>query len=64
MPAKTKSLFGYTRDALTVIGDIVAPTGEQWSADEGGRDPPPSASRKKMRVRRAGQKRSARDSSK
>ena len=29
-----KPLFGFMKDSVIVKGDIVAPTGEKWSADE------------------------------
>ena len=28
-----KALFGYLRDSVTITGDIVSPTGEEWNAD-------------------------------
>lgn len=56
VPAEPKSLFGYMRNTVTIKGDVVAPTGESWSADSGGSDPLVSAAKKKVRVRRAGLK--------
>ncbi len=29
-----KPLFGFMKDSVILKGDIVAPTGEKWSADE------------------------------
>jgi prevent-host-death family protein len=53
VPAEPESLFGYMSDTLTIQGDVVAPTGEPWSADAGGQDPLVPAPRKQSRVRRA-----------
>ena len=53
MPAEPESLFGYMSDTVTITGDVVAPTGEPWSADAGGHDPLLPAATKKARVRRA-----------
>ena len=54
MPTQPESLFGYMGNTLTITGDVVAPTGEQWSADACERDKPVLAAKKKSRVRRAG----------
>jgi antitoxin MazE len=63
--AKPKSLFGYMSNTVTITGDVVAPTGEHWSADSGGREPLLIlATKKKPRVRRAGSKKLARGSPK
>jgi prevent-host-death family protein len=32
VPAAPRSLFGYMKDTVKIKGDIVAPTGEFWSA--------------------------------
>ena len=32
--AKAKSFLGYMKGTLKIHGDIVAPTGEKWFADE------------------------------
>jgi prevent-host-death family protein len=53
VPAEPKSLFGYMRNTVTIKGDVVAPTGESWSADSGKQDLVVSAPTKKTRVRRA-----------
>ena len=56
VPATPGSLFGYMRNTVTIKGDIVAPTGESWSADSGEDDALGSAAGKKSRARRAGSK--------
>ena len=33
-----KSLFGYMKGTVTIHGDIVAPSGEVWSAESGDED--------------------------
>lgn len=35
VPAEPGSLFGYMRNTVTIEGDVVAPTGESWSAVPG-----------------------------
>jgi len=57
VPAEPKSLFGYMKDTLSIKGDVVAPTGESWSADSGETDLLASAPKKRARVRRARLKR-------
>jgi prevent-host-death family protein len=32
---QAKSLFGYMKNSLTFKGDVIAATGESWSADSG-----------------------------
>jgi hypothetical protein len=44
------------RNTVTIQGDIVAPTGESWSADSGTDDPLVAAARRKPRTRRNGSK--------
>jgi len=56
VPAAPESLFGYMRNTVTIQGDIVAPTGESWSADSGTDDPLVAAARRKSRTRRNGSK--------
>ena len=33
------SMFGYMKGTVTIHGDIVAPSGEVWSAESGDEDP-------------------------
>lgn len=54
VPAAPRSLFGYMRNTVTIKGDIVASTGESWSADSGEGDPLVTAVTGKLRRRRAG----------
>lgn len=54
VPAAPRSLFGYMRNTVTIKGDIVASTGESWSADSGEGDPLVAAVTGKLRRRRAG----------
>jgi len=56
VPAEPKSLFGYMRNTVTIKGDIVAPTGESWSAVSGEEDQLYGAARQKPRARRVGLK--------
>jgi prevent-host-death family protein len=56
VPAEPKSLFGYMKNTVRIKGDIVAPTGEHWSAVSGEEDQFYGAARKKPRARRAGMK--------
>jgi prevent-host-death family protein len=35
---QAESLFGYMKNTLVIKGDIVASTGESWSADNGDED--------------------------
>ena len=56
VPAAPRSLFGYMRNTVTIKGDIVASTGESWSADSGEGDPLVTAVTGKLRRRRAGVK--------
>lgn len=35
---ETKSLFGYMKGTLAILGDIVLPVAEKWSAMEGDED--------------------------
>ena len=54
VPAEPKSLFGYMKNTVRIRGDIVAPTGERWSADSGEEDQLYGAAKRKPRARRAG----------
>ena len=54
VPAEPKSLFGYMKNTVTIKGDVVAPSGDSWSADSGEDDPLVTVVRKKSRTRRAG----------
>lgn len=54
VPAAPRSLFGYMRNTVTIKGDIVASTGESWSADSGEGNPLVTAVTGKLRRRRAG----------
>ncbi len=54
VPAEPKSLFGYMKNTVTIKGDVVAPSGDSWSADSGEDDPLVTVVRKKSRARRAG----------
>jgi hypothetical protein len=36
--AQSKSLFGYMKNTMKITGDVVAPTGEIWSAVSGAED--------------------------
>jgi hypothetical protein len=56
VPAAPRSSFGYMKNALSIKGDVVAPTGEQWSADAGDDDQLRGAVRDKPRSRRVGSK--------
>jgi prevent-host-death family protein len=56
VPAEPKSLFGYMKNTVKIKGDIVAPTGERWSAVSGEEDHLYGAARKKPRTRRVGLK--------
>ena len=56
VPAERTSLFGYMKNTVTIKGDIVAPTGELWSADSGDDDQFRGAVRDKPRRRRVGSK--------
>jgi prevent-host-death family protein len=38
VPPAALALFGYMKDTLKIRGDIMAPTGEQWSALSGDED--------------------------
>jgi prevent-host-death family protein len=53
VPAAPKSAFGYMKDTVSIKGNLVAPTGEQWKADSGDYDQFRSAVRDKPRTRRA-----------
>jgi antitoxin (DNA-binding transcriptional repressor) of toxin-antitoxin stability system len=33
-PAKPQAAFGSMKGSITIVGDIVAPTGERWEAEE------------------------------
>jgi prevent-host-death family protein len=35
---QAESLFGYMKNTLVIKGDIISPTGESWSADNGEED--------------------------
>jgi len=52
VPAAPGSLFGYMKNTVKIKGEIVAPTGELWSAVSGEEDHFYGAARKKPRVRR------------
>jgi prevent-host-death family protein len=56
VPAAPRSAFGYMKDTVSVRGDVVTPTGEQWSADSGDDDQFRGAVRDKPRSRRGGSK--------
>jgi prevent-host-death family protein len=56
VPATPKSLFGYMRNTVKIRGDVVAPTGESWSADSREQDSLLATARKKRRTRRVGAK--------
>jgi prevent-host-death family protein len=51
--AQSTSLFGYMKNTLKITGDIVAPTGEEWSALSGDEDQLYAATSKKPRLRRS-----------
>ena len=53
VPAGPKSLFGYMKDTMRIKGDVVAPTGELWSAVSDTEDHFYGAVRKKPRARPA-----------
>ena len=53
VPAEPKSLFGYMKDTMRIKGDVVAPTGELWSAVSDTEDHFYGAVRKKPRARPA-----------
>jgi prevent-host-death family protein len=54
VPAAPRSSFGYMKDTVSIKGDVVAPTGDQWGADLGDDDQLRGAVRDKPRSRRAG----------
>ena len=54
VPAAPKSSFGYMKDTVRIKGDVVGPTGEQWSADSGDDEQFRGSVRDKPRSRRAG----------
>jgi prevent-host-death family protein len=56
VPATPRSSFGYLKDTVTIKGDVVAPSGERWSADSGDDDQFRGAVRDKPRSRRVGPK--------
>jgi prevent-host-death family protein len=56
VPATPRSSFGYMKDTVTIKGDVVAPSGEQWNADSGDDDQFRGAVRDKPRSRRADSK--------
>ena len=56
VPAAPKSSFGYMKNTLSIKGDVVAPTGEPWSADSGDDGQFRGAVRDKPRSRRGGSK--------
>jgi prevent-host-death family protein len=49
---QAESLFGYMRNTLVIKGDIVSPTGESWSADNGEEDHLVAIVREKARPKR------------
>ncbi len=53
VPAQSKSLFGYMKNTMRIKGDVVAPTGELWSAVSGTEDHFYGAVHKKQPARRA-----------
>jgi prevent-host-death family protein len=53
VPAQSKSLFGYMKNTMRIKGDVVAPTGELWSAVSGTEDHFYGAVNKKQPARRA-----------
>ena len=38
VPSEARSFFGYMKGTVKIEGDIVAPTGEEWSANSGDED--------------------------
>jgi len=56
VPAAPRSSFGYMKNTVSIRGDVVAPSGEQWSADSGDDDQFRGAVRDKPRTRRIGSK--------
>ena len=56
VPAAPKSSFGYMKDTVSIKGDVVGPTGEQWDADSGDDDQFRGAVRNKPRSRRSSAK--------
>jgi prevent-host-death family protein len=53
VPPAPGSLFGYMRNTVSIRGDVLAPTGEAWSADSGADELLVAATRRKPRARRA-----------
>jgi prevent-host-death family protein len=53
VPPTPGSLFGYMRNTVSIKGDVVAPTGEAWSADSGVDELLVAATKRKSRARRA-----------
>ena len=56
VPPDAESLFGYMRNTVKIRGDIVAATGEAWSALEGDEDRLMAVARRKRRSKRASTK--------
>jgi prevent-host-death family protein len=56
VPATSRSSFGYMKNTVRIKGDVVAPTGESWSADAGADDQLYRAAKRKPRARRVGSK--------
>jgi prevent-host-death family protein len=56
VPAAPRSAFGYMKSTLSIKGDVVGPTGEQWGADSGDDEQFRGAVRDKPRSRRPGSK--------
>jgi prevent-host-death family protein len=56
VPAAPRSSFGYMKNTVSIKGDVVAPTGELWSADSGDDDQFRGAVRDRPRPRRVGSK--------
>jgi prevent-host-death family protein len=38
VPSEPRSLFGYMKNTMTIVGDIVSPTEGEWSALSGDED--------------------------
>lgn len=51
VPAAPESLFGYMSNTVTILGDVIAPTGESWDADSSGHEQPGSKAKKASRPR-------------
>jgi prevent-host-death family protein len=56
VPAPPRSAFGYMKNTVSITGDVVAPTGERWSADSGDDEHIKAAAKRRPRARRTGAK--------